>query len=365
VNHSFFDNDAMPSTVQRSVLWIDLHAHKNGGTSTREAMRWLYRRSDVAQLVLWDRAARANLRMLVELLHCNSSAAVELHEHRWIFFPMWIPMMHAMREAPNCTRPLLTTRVREPLSFYLSLHRWANIAQQFPCHACEQGSECMAQRSEPSRPNISGECEGSFLRWAAPNMQATTLLLGDFRSFEKGTIWSGSSIYEAFNENAFARLSWYLQCRFDAVYTIDRMGEMTADIAHRFFNVSAGFDEFVKNSTVFKSSPAWGRTGSRYDGRSDRIEQYNQMVCPDMKACRDHIEAIAPYDVQLYALAKRLEASWLVSGGRDAWRRGGVCDTPEPKASVQIVNTTREETIGSARKGFRKVTKNVSLKIWY
>ena len=83
---------------------------------------------------------------------------------------------------------------------------------------------------------------------------------------------------------------------------------------------------------------------------SDLVDASDRKACPDMQRCREHVEAIAPFDAQLYALGKKLEARWLSNRTRSALRSAldsraaiGVCEEPEPERALHVVKTSRGE----------------------
>ena len=119
------------------MLWLDFHVHKNAGTSVRGAMHALQRRLP-ARAVYFDRMQSIKLRSLQAWRassNCSGFAAVEFHEHRWVFLPSLLPWIRSLRAASSgpccsCTRPFLTTRAREPLEWYLSLYTWSDMLKR-------------------------------------------------------------------------------------------------------------------------------------------------------------------------------------------------------------------------------------------
>ena len=172
------------SSSSSSVLWLDFHVHKNAGTSVREAMHALQRRLP-ARAVYFDRMQSIKLRSLQAWRassNCSGFAAVEFHEHRWVFLPSLLPWVRSLRlraassgACCNCTRPFLTTRVREPLEWYLSLYTWAAIATR-PWGGKPVSREC---RASPVPAAAADGCSVSFLEWvrrAQPRIIAGRLL---------------------------------------------------------------------------------------------------------------------------------------------------------------------------------------------
>ena len=79
--------------------------------------------------------------------------------------------LYAERSLP--VRVVLTVRVREPLSYYLSFYRWRVAGLQ------RAGNRIYLTKTR----YVVNPLGSSFLEWAPPNLQSTGLLHGDVELF--------------------------------------------------------------------------------------------------------------------------------------------------------------------------------------
>ena len=294
---------ARTQEVGRSVIWIDLHVHKNGGTSIRDLMMQLEEAGQLRNVCTLGRChiGHYNLTRTVELMGCSNSTAVELHEKRFVL--KWFLERRAqLQHTHPCSKILLTTRVREPLSFYLSMFRWANIMRRF-------------SNREQQSPNHSSIL---FHQWAPANLQSTMFAFGDFRCFAEGLLWSGKYRYSAFAQKDYAELAAMLQNDFDMVFPMDQFDDMLSLIQTQYFGGSEPQTRRVWNRT-YHARPRWGTSSSNLDDTT--VAREEARICPNMTRCREHIESIAPFDVRLWALARELAST--LSLGRVKVRRMG------------------------------------------
>jgi hypothetical protein len=119
------------------MLWVDRHIHKNGGTSVRYMALELERQQLLSSLTGGEKfspkvaqfAALATLLTYYAHYNCSLlrgvSLFIEAHEHQESFTSRVLPILRRLRRlvAP-CCKLLLTTRVREPLAFYISAWEW-------------------------------------------------------------------------------------------------------------------------------------------------------------------------------------------------------------------------------------------------
>ena len=272
------------SSAIPSFLWIDFHIHKNGGTSIRDVMRRMRKPPDdeaplLDQLHEFRTAPKLNLAHILNEMKCKQRTAVELHEHRWTI-QRWLPQIAKLRvQYRNCTRILLSTRVREPLAYYISMYNWAKIKTRF---------------------------KFSFDGWAAPNMQTLQTSLGDFRSFAEGNLWSGKHRYALANGTDYAAASAMLRRNFDLVYTTERFNDAMPYLLSCLLQGAPPRWFFNVSSSHFHASPAWGRahTGPKTNAS---IKWHLDNACPNMTHCEELVRSIAPWDYRLYHLGKRLE----------------------------------------------------------
>ena len=130
---------------QPGVIWVDRHLHKNGGSTIREVM---LRNEEAGRCVYygygqtregWRRLIKALLRTQGSGTNESStppSICIEAHASQASaeFTSHRVPDLLALRAhfgrigAP--ARVVLTTRVREPLSYYMSFYRWRVAGMQ-------------------------------------------------------------------------------------------------------------------------------------------------------------------------------------------------------------------------------------------
>ena len=269
------DNRTTPAYTtapQRCVVLVDRHVHKTGGTTMRDILlnnerrgEWLYWGYSLGRVTpVFD-----ELRRLAATGNTTHRVAVEYHHGFIAFSPNVIDQIRSLRATYHALgvdcRIVLVTRVRDPLRFYLSYFKWA---------------AAWRQKQDPERYGR------NFSEWAPPNLQSALMLNSmDHMLAENKNIHSARrrKAFEGFDEHAMRRLQDML-LHFDIVGTTERFDEtllLTADMTglqHLKYHVN--------NPTKHSK---WKR------GVTD------EEVCPDLEACRRHVERIAPYDVQLHA----------------------------------------------------------------
>ena len=157
----------------KCFVLIDRHNHKTGGTTMREIMLqnarfgdchyWGYGQ-DEPHWSRWLAAARRTLPAIGTTPGATPvKLCLEAHFPVFGFMDTRVKRIAELREAarappgsgaPGCT-VLLTTRVREPLSFYLSYFKWD-----------------IAGRQAKGQTHIFGK---SFLDWAPPDLQSNAM----------------------------------------------------------------------------------------------------------------------------------------------------------------------------------------------
>jgi hypothetical protein len=124
------------SAAAEGVLWVDRHLHKNGGSTLREVM---LRNEEAGNCVYygyqqtgegWDRLMNA-MRSNASVADTRRLPRLCIEAHASTASADWtsrrLPELIGLREhfsrlgAP--VRIVVTTRVREPLSYYLSFYR--------------------------------------------------------------------------------------------------------------------------------------------------------------------------------------------------------------------------------------------------
>lgn len=281
---------------------LERHTHKNGGSTLRSIVNqndlhdgwafWHYAlhhypaiTSLVTSAMLGPRnasckARRAPLRLVAEFHYSRASLATML-----AYFGPFSPLQQV---ATRCKcKVVLVTRLREPLSYYVSFFRWTVSWRQ--------------QRNS----TLFG---ATMLEWAPRNLQSSLLLQpmdaswAEFVGVGTTTGRGRRGVYSQFDEpspvdlpgstrraapgegaRARAELRGLLRT-FDLVGLVERFDEtllMLADLA--------GFQRLLYTRTVPET------TNSNYPQPSASA------VCPDRVACERRIQQIAPFDHELYA----------------------------------------------------------------
>jgi hypothetical protein len=237
---------------------------------------------------------------------------IEIHEHAAHWRTGWLPSLRAFHRRQPCCRVLVTTRIREPLAYYVSLFQWAQIMNRFGPRApgWSQHTVWPARKADPQFRNPNLTVAQMFEWWSAPNMQSANLLWDSFRGHAEGMLWSGNEIYLRFNATHHAQNVAALRHDFDLVWPLERHAEGLHATIRRL-----GFD--VKESVQAKlgaiqASPGWG-SGRRYkNSTAERLAATTWVppahICPNATRCRELIGTLAPFDAQLYQLAQQLFA---------------------------------------------------------
>ena len=307
MSHSLAAHAAMTSPAASGTLWVDRHLHKNGGSTLREVML----RSEEAGHCLyygytqtregWDRLVRemrtlngsssALPRLCVEA-HA-SQASAEFASHR---IPDLVGLRSHFAKLAVPVRVVLTTRVREPLSYYLSFYRWRVAGMQ------EHGNVI---RLSPTRQVVQ-PIGSTFLEWAPKNLQSIGLYHGDVELFAglKAGGWPGV------RDAALHRRPhpyWSAHHRFErADYRA-----LLSSLKH--YDVVApleSFDEHLLMVSDATGIPPLQQEEHRAvapapQARMTARSLADAAVCPDMDKCRAHIAAIAPWDLKLYRYVQR------------------------------------------------------------
>jgi hypothetical protein len=167
-----------------AVVWVDRHLHKNGGSTIREVMLrneeagscvyYGYTQTHEGWVALVDylgriNASAARLPSLCVEAHA-STASAEFTSRR---IPDLLRLRDRFSRLALPIRVVLTTRVREPLSYYVSFYRWRVAGM----HRHGNVIRLSATRS------VVNPIGSNFTTWAPPNLQATGLLHGDVELF--------------------------------------------------------------------------------------------------------------------------------------------------------------------------------------
>ena len=282
-------------------LWVDRHLHKNGGSTIREVM---LRNEESGHCVYYGytQTREGWQRLVRELGHINNGSlvlpklCVEAHASQASaeFVSRRIPDLLMLRSRfAHLAVPLrvvLTTRVREPLSYYISFYRWRVAGMQ------RHGNVIRLS----SIKSVVQPIGTTFLDWAPPNLQSIGLLHGDVELFAglKAGGWPGVRDlaagrkphpywvrHQRFAREDYRHLLATLR-HYDVVAPLDAFDEQLLLIAD-----ATGLPPLSSEEHRAVQPDPQGMQGLRLKD-SD--------VCPDLQKCRKHIEAIAPWDVKLY-----------------------------------------------------------------
>lgn len=270
-----------PASNDSCFVLIDRHNHKTGGTTMREIFQtneqygdcvyWGYGQDEPH----WSRF----LRNATEVLRPGKRPPGRVHLCLEAHFPVFrfmsdrVPRIARLREAvkgPGGCKVVLTTRVREPLSFYLSYFKWDIAGRQ--------------QRGETAQYGK------SFLEWSPPNLQTNALQNAFSTEF-------ASRYYD----NRFPkRWQGFLDVRNETFEALLR--------ALDEFDLVGTVEDFdssllLTNDLIGGALPRlqYARTQPVHRHRSEKLPPLrSEEVCPDMAACRAHVRRIAPLDHHLY-----------------------------------------------------------------
>lgn len=311
------------SAAGSALVWVDRHLHKNGGSTIREIM---LRNEEAGRCVYygytqtregWDRLMRELTRHRpwshggAAHQHSNASSlarppslCIEAHASQASaeFTSRRIPDLLRLRAHLAAlalpARVVLTTRVREPLSYYISFYRWRVAGMQRAGNVI---------RLSASR-SVVQPLGSSFLDWTPPNLQSVGLLHGDVELFAglKAGGYPGVTSdgrrphpywvrHHAFGEADYAALVRALDDHYDVVAPLERFDEallLTAD--------AAGLPAVQSEEHARVVPGPQGMRGLRLADTD---------VCPNVTSCRAHIAAVAPYDLRLYAHVRQAFAA--------------------------------------------------------
>lgn len=213
--------------------------------------------------------------------------AIEAHDGTMTdFATKWMRIIRALRDDVGaCCRVLLTTRVREPLEWYISAWRWAG---------------------EPRLGQATKRGNWTFESWAPPNLQSLLMLKGDFRGWMDGNKRIGSSGFRF--EEKERRAAMQLLDEFDLAWPVERFDDGMALLAKWLHLPPA----LLLNRS--KAAPTHGLVHA-----APRVNRDSEIArnCPDMSRCRALVSRIAPFD----ELVHRRVASRFAETVQQAWER--------------------------------------------
>ena len=322
----------MPTPPHGYVL-LERHIEKNAGSTFREilfqnelrgrCMYWGYQLRSVA----WNSFIPAMYNLSTEDI--PPRICIEAHSHidhvtTWVqrFEQMQEMRAHFERRPELRNKVVMTLRLREPFSHYVSYYLWTVVERQH------------------RRPDRFGS---SFEQWArsVPNLQ-TELLLSSKAAFTASYAPVGNKDLVAWKRNwdnpeiAAQRRSLAVRMAsgFDVLGTTERFDETTLLVAQALnWSTADAAQAPSKRDAAPQPSdscmthkrgylaglrnlgpwPWWCRVLGRDKAAEQR--RVHLRVCPNQTACALLIRQIAPVDHELYALAKTRLAAAIARAG--------------------------------------------------
>lgn len=286
------------------VVWVDRHLHKNGGSTVREVM---LRNEEAGHCQYWGyaqthRGWAAVMKALAKEPSAGPPPALCVEAHASTasaeFMSPRLPQLLDLRRRLALRRPpvpvILTTRVREPLSYYLSFYRWRVAGMQ------RHGNVI----SLSPRKSVVNPIGSTFLGWSPPNLQSVGLLHGDVELFAglKGGGFPGVR-----GPGRRPHPHWVAHHDYGPA---DHARLLTA-LGH--FDVVAPLEDFdvalvlTANLTRLPALQLAEHSAVVPEAHALRPGEHltDEAICPDMAACRAHVLRIAPWDFRLYRHVRR------------------------------------------------------------
>ena len=283
--------------LPRCAIVVERHTHKNGGSSIRSVLTnndmhdgWVYWGYGLHQYPII-------VNRLIHMLlgpHNNQSCAVGraplrlFAEHHYSRHSLEAILGHfgpyspLQRVAAQChCRVVLVTRLREPLSFYVSFYRWTvNWRQQ-------------RNASQFGR---------TMLEWAPINLQSSMLLnpldatWAEFVGVHSAEARTRRKIYSQFDGpgGPYPGVSGAKR-RADlrrVLASFDLVG-----LVERFDETMLLLTDLTGIQRLLYTRMVPGTTNPNYEQPS------REQVCPDMQLCRQRVREVAPIDHEIYAAA--------------------------------------------------------------
>jgi len=292
----------------KCFVLIDRHNHKTGGTTMRDIMLqnarygdchyWGYGQDEPHWSKWLTEAHNALPQIGLDPNAPPLKLCLEAHFPVFGFMDTRVKKIAALRtaarapmgsSASGCT-VLLTTRVREPLSFYLSYFKWD-----------------IAGRQAKGETEVYGK---SFLEWYPPDLQSNAMW-NAFSTEFASRFYDNRYPHRWLNalkmsNQTFAKLCAALDL-FDIVGTVEQ------------FDASL----LLANDLIGGNQPGGGLSRIQYL-RTQPVHRHRDVklppikseeICPDMAACAAHIRKIAPRDHLLYDRYAATFQEWISSLG--------------------------------------------------
>ena len=292
------------------AVWVDYAGLRSGRATTQALMHSLAAEGLVAHretLILGGTAAyrhsAAEWQHLTAAMgkQCESSAATQrpllvaiqvVETDAQSFWSQWLPAIRKLRQRQRaCCRVVLTTRIREPVSFYLSSYLWATT------YKVRYGT----QLSRPRTIEVKGRAHAvlprlSFFEWCgrAKNLQSRVLLHGGASNFisdeQTGKVTNSGIPMTSAGLDVLMRT---LQSDFDVVTPLEAFDDGVRDVVAQL-----GIPRNASTLRYERVSPRFQFYGGGPVGATAASAVAD--ICPNMSACIAHVHAVAPLDVELY-----------------------------------------------------------------
>jgi hypothetical protein len=269
------------------VVWVDRHVHKNGGTTIRGLMTKLVSIGVSTHIFGWAHSHRHWVQLLSSLsnftsCHAMPTSLITLELHDGIgrdFERDWLPHLRAFRAnaSRSCCKVVLTTRVRRPAEFYVSMFRWGVE----PVHTAD------------------------FRQWAPQNLQSVLQLQGPYKQWREGNLNKAAEAwFDKYGAAEHARARGMLARDYDVAWPIEHFDAGLSILAERCLGL---------NGTVLSRSyqlrvPALGLTGGGLQGQNKANAIARDSRLCNASECERLVGQLAPFDRMLYdAAAARFE----------------------------------------------------------
>jgi hypothetical protein len=299
------------------MVWVDVSITRTGGRTTQQVMASLAQRGllDHHQTLIlggsagYQHSAAEFSGLLAAMVRtCTNDhtdhakggeplrVAVQVTDDgAQEFWERWLPSIRRLRAhgAGSCCRVLVTTRIRDPLSHYLSSYVWAtagkpNLGTQISRPRVQLGANGRAFAKLP-RP--------SFEKWAPRNLQTHMLARGGTKYVtEEQTGRVGDPPREVLRPEYDSMLA-ALETDFDLVVPLENFDDGLRLVASRLgipLNDSGLYYDRISPRQRFYGGGLAGVTR----------ESAAALACPNMTRCAELVRKIAPLDAELYARAR-------------------------------------------------------------
>jgi hypothetical protein len=250
--------------------------------------------------------------------HCSPALdatviALEAHEGQGSFSTRAIAALARLREPSSCCRVVLTTRLREPLAWYVSAWLWGG-APRFQRYG------------------------RTIETWAPVNMQSLLLLKGDQTPKWIDGLKRNWSQFFSYGVHEHNRSMALLEHDYDLAWPLERFDDGMRVLAWLLGLPARAIPLMVNQS---RSSPSLGS-----HGRGALAGRANEGRVCSSSECRQLIAARAPYDASLHALVVARFAESFAAYEREAQSAGKEADKARRWAHACACSRMRREAPG-------------------